>query len=55
MLNTKQVLTIQNVLKKFLGLTAPPRPPAVFYYLHFMLTLWETQSSIQKIARAISA
>ena len=62
-LNAKQLLAVQNVLKKFSlatrfcplptgKLTAPPRPPAVLCWLHFTLTLWETQSSIQKMAKA---
>ena len=35
-------------VKKTLRLTAPTRPPAVFYHSCFALALWETQSSIQK-------
>ena len=34
---------------------ASPRPPAVFCCSCFMLTLWEIQSSIQEMARAIGA
>ena len=66
MLNAKQLLAVQNVLKKFCPatrfcpiptgrLTTPPRPPAVFFQTHFALALSETQSSFQKMARAISA
>ena len=42
-------------VKKFQGLTALTRPPAVFYRSRFALALWETQSSIWKMARVISA
>ena len=47
MLKTKQVSAIQNV-KKILGAYSAPKPPAVFYCLHFVFVLWETQSSTQK-------
>ena len=42
-------------VKKILGLQDPPDPTAVFYCSHFGLALWETQSSTQKTARALSA
>ena len=70
MLNAKRVSGIQNVFKSISGalphvpqqgcrlyllgdLQDPPDPG--FYSLRFALTLWETQSSIQKTARAVSA
>ena len=55
MLYTKKVLAIQSVLKKILGAYSTPRPPALFYHSHFAFAIWETQSPMQKTARAISA
>ena len=45
-----------KMCKKIIGAySTPPRPQAVFYHSHFVLALWETQSYINKTARAISA
>ena len=55
MLKTKQVSAIQNMLKKFQGLTVPPDPQLCFTACILCLFFEKLNLLHKKTARAISA